>query len=279
MEKDIFYTQTPPSVKMVAISPFRDFADGIISYFKAWTIIRDYKLWSYLLVPGLASIILGTAIAFFAYQTASVFTLFLTDLYPDTWYGYSIFTKIAGVFSWLLLGVSSFLSFRVLLMAIVAPFMTPLAAKVQSIVLGEPVYDPPFFSFTNFRLILRGVILSLRNVSKELLYILALLLLGLIPPFSLVVPFVIFLVSAFYAGFGNLDYSLEKYYDIRESKQFSRRHRWLAVGNGTVFLALLAVPIAGLFLAPALSTVAATLESMKRVHAPLKNVQQLEQFI
>jgi hypothetical protein len=37
--------------------------------------------------------------------------------------------------------------------------------------------------------------------------------------------------------------------------------------------------VLGLFFAPALSTVAATLESIKRIHSPLKNVKELEQFI
>jgi CysZ protein len=274
-----FSSNNTPSVKTASGNPLRDFADGVFSYAKAWGIIRDYRLWSYVLVPGLVSIILGSAIAFFAYQTAGAFSLYITDLYPEEWFGYSIFTKIAGIFSWLILGFSGLLSFRILLMAIVAPFMSPLAARVQGIVSGKDVYDPPFFSFTNFRLILRGILLSLRNVMKELFYIIVLLILGLIPIFSPFVALLMFSVSAFYAGFGNLDYALEKYYGIRESKQFSRRHRWLAIGNGTVFLGLLAVPVLGLFFAPALSTVAATLETVKRVDAPLKDVQQLEQFI
>jgi CysZ protein len=267
-----------PSVSYRA-NGFSDFADGITSYAKALNIIFSLKLWSYLVIPGFLSLALGSSIAYGAYTTSGSFADFLSDLYPNHWYGAHLFMKLSNVASWLILGVMGLFSYRVLLMAIVAPFMSPLAARVQSEVLGIPVYDPPFLSWTNVRLILRGAVLSFRNMMKEMWFTFWLLLLSLIPPFGLFVPFILFAVQAFYSGFGNLDYSLEKYYGIADSKKFSQNHRWLAVGNGTVFLSLLAVPVLGLFFAPALSTVAATLESIKRIETPLKNVKELEQFI
>ena len=71
-----------------------------------------------------------------------------------------------------------------------------------------------------------------------------------------------------------MDYSLEKYYNVKESKAFSNRYRWLAIGNGAMFLTLLSVPVLGLFFAPGLSTVAATLETMKRVNVPLIDLKE-----
>ena len=258
---------------------FVDFADGITSYGKALIIIFRLRLWSYLVIPGFLSLALGSAIAYGVYAASGGFAHLLSALYPAHWIGARIVGGISNVASWLILGVGGLFSYRILLMAIVAPFMSPLAARVQGDVLGVNVYDPPFFSWTNVRLILRGAILSFRNLVKEIWFTFWLLLLSLFPPFALIVPFILFAVQAFYSGFGNLDYSLEKYYGIAESKKFSEKHRWLAIGNGTVFLTLLAVPVLGLFFAPALSTVAATLESMKRIDAPLKNVKELEQFI
>jgi CysZ protein len=271
------YNSTPSVSRRT--SGFLDFADGITSYGKALMIIFRLQLWSYLIIPGLLSILLGGSIAYGAYVASSGFAHVLSAMYPTHWFGAAVFGKISGVASWLILGVGGLFTYRVLLMAIVAPFMSPLAARVQGDVLGINVYDPPFFSWTNLRLVLRGAILSFRNLVKELWFTFWLLLLSIFPPFTLIVPFILFAVQAFYSGFGNLDYSLEKYYGIAESKEFSKKHRWLAVGNGTMFLALLTIPVLGLFFAPALSTVAATLESMKRIDAPLKNVKELEQFI
>jgi CysZ protein len=66
-----------------------------------------------------------------------------------------------------------------------------------------------------------------------------------------------------------LDYTLERFYTVRQSVDFSQRHRGMAIGNGAVFLGLLAVPILGLFLAPALATAAATIAAVQRVPMPL----------
>ncbi len=258
---------------------FRDFTSGITSYGKAFQLIARHKLWYYMVVPGIASVLLGLSILYSIFILSDNVSALLTSVYPSTWWGAGIVANIAAVFSWILLGITGILGYRIILMALVSPFMSPLAARIQSELTGLPVYDPPFFSFTNFRLILRGATLSLRNVLKELWYVVWLLLLGLIPVIGWFSAIAIFFVQSFYAGFGNLDYALEKYYGIAESKKFAARYRWLAVGNGAAFLTLLAVPLIGFFVAPALSVAAATIESVKRINAPMKNVKQLEEFI
>ncbi len=273
--------QTIPLETQTAQKPdfFRDFTDGIISYGKAYRLMSRHKLWYYMVVPGIASVILGLSIIYSVYLLSDNVTALLTAAYPETWIGSNIVANIASVFSWILLFITGILGYRIILMALVAPFMSPLVARIQSEITGVPVYDPPFFSFTNFRLILRGASLSLRNVLKELWYVVWLLILGLIPVIGWFSAIAIFFVQSFYSGFGNLDYTLEKYYGIAESKKFAARYRWLAVGNGAAFLTLLAVPIVGLFIAPALSVAAATVESVKRIDTPMKNNQQLEEFI
>ena len=255
---------------------FKDFFDGVASYGKAFYVIGKMNLWRYLVMPGFISLILGVSLAYSAYLLVDDVTFYLVMAYPNFWWGYDLFVSVSTILSWILLTGSGLFLYRVLLMGLISPFMTPLAAKVQEYVTGEPVYDPPFFSATNFRLILRGMYLSLRNVTKELWYSGWLLVLALIPIFGFIAPILLFLVQAFYSGFGNMDYSLEKYYNVRESKDFSKRYRWLAIGNGSVFLTILAVPVVGLFLAPGLATVAATLETMKRVHTPLIELESAE---
>lgn len=258
---------------------FRDFMDGVISYSTAFKLIGRHNLWHYMVIPGIASLILGASILYSAYILSDDVSALLTSIYPSTWWGASIVANIATIFSWILLAITGILGYRIVLTALVSPFMSPLAARIQSELTGRPVYDPPFFSFTNFRLILRGIVLSLRNVLKELWFVVLLLTLGLIPVIGWVSAIAIFFVQSFYAGFGNLDYSLEKYYGIAESKKFADHYRGLAVGNGAAFLTLLTIPIIGLFIAPALSVAAATVETTKRIQAPMKNMQQLEEFI
>ena len=75
----------------------------------------------------------------------------------------------------------------------------------------------------------------------------------------------LFIVQAFYAGAGNLDYTLERHLSVEESNEFVKRHRGLALGNGMVYIILLFIPGLGLIFAPSLSAVAATVESLERV--------------
>jgi CysZ protein len=65
----------------------------------------------------------------------------------------------------------------------------------------------------------------------------------------------IFVTQAYYAGFGNLDFTLERHFRVRESVRFVRRNRGLAIGNGTVYLLLL-LSVVGFLVALPLATVA-----------------------
>ena len=70
--------------------------------------------------------------------------------------------------------------------------------------------------------------------------------------------FLLFLIQAYYAGFGNMDYTLERHYKFGESLRFVKNHKGLAIGNGIVFLLILLVPIIGVILVLPLSVTAAS---------------------
>ena len=71
-------------------------------------------------------------------------------------------------------------------------------------------------------------------------------------------------VQSFYAGFGNIDYTLERHLNVRNSIRLVRVNKGLALGNGLVFMGLLAIGI-GFLIAPPLAAVAATIETTKRL--------------
>jgi CysZ protein len=75
----------------------------------------------------------------------------------------------------------------------------------------------------------------------------------------------IFLVQAYYAGFGNMDYTLERHYGYKESIQFVKRNRGLAIGNGVLFIAMLIIPIIGVILVLPLSVAASTTETIRLI--------------
>ena len=66
------------------------------------------------------------------------------------------------------------------------------------------------------------------------------------------------LLQAYYAGFGNMDFFLERHYGVKGSASFVRRYNGAAFANGVIFLLILLIPVIGLVLAPFMATIAAT---------------------
>lgn len=102
---------------------------------------------------------------------------------------------------------------------------------------------------------------------REITATIFLLLLGLFPLFTPFTTFLVFVLQAYYAGFGNLDFALERRFRYRESVAFVQSNRMLAIGNGTVYLLLLMTFI-GFLVALPVGVVAATLETNKRLNNP-----------
>jgi CysZ protein len=105
---------------------------------------------------------------------------------------------------------------------------------------------------------MRSLRLSVRNLIYELMITLPLLILSLIPGVNLVTAVLIFLVQAYYSGFGNMDYTLERHFAYRESVSFVKKSRGYAIGNGIVFTALTFIPVIGIILVLPISVTAAS---------------------
>ena len=69
---------------------FKDFYDGIRSYSKAWRVIAENRLWYFVLMPGLISLILGACIAYSAYLLHGNVQFLIVEAYPQQWWGYSL---------------------------------------------------------------------------------------------------------------------------------------------------------------------------------------------
>ena len=240
----------------------RDFFDGFTSYFSAFGIISKLRLWKFFLVPILISILLATGLG------AAIWTLsgaLATWLLPWlSWIPYIPVESTAGWVLNILFGVIGFILFKHLVIAAVSPFMTPLAQKVEEHITGNHTKYSGFNAGQAVKDFFRGLTIALGNILRELFYIIPLLILGLFPLFTIPCAVLIFLIQAYYAGFGNLAYTLEGHYSIRESKRFVKNNRWLAIGNGTAFLMLLGTGI-GFLVAPPLAAVAGASETIKRI--------------
>src|SRR5690554_8052550 len=90
--------------------------------------------------------------------------------------------------------------------------------------------------------------------------------------------FLLFLVQSYYAGFGNMDYTLERHFKYAESIQFVKKNRGLAIGNGIVFMLVLLIPVVGIILVLPLSVTAASTETL-RVLENQKTTQRVSNIL
>ena len=235
---------------------------GIRAYFGAFQLISKLKLWKYFGVPMLISLLLAIAIGGFAYSFSDNIGAFLGSFWPWEW-GKETFQTISSVFGGLLIVILGLIIFKHLILALSAPFMGPISEKIEEHLLGESS-NKKQSSFVG--LLMRGIHVSARNLIKELLLSVVILLIGLIPVIGLISAFLLFLVQAYYAGFGNMDYTLERHFDYKNSVRFVRQNRGSALGNGIVFILFLLIPVIGVILVLPFSVTAATTETIKLIH-------------
>lgn len=181
--------------------------------------------------------------------------------WPWDW-GAGVVQTIASVFGGLIIAILGFLIFRQIILVVTAPIMSILSEKVEYLLTGRK--ESGWSLGRLVRDVVRGLRIALRNLVKELFFTIVLLLLGLVPVVTPFTTVLIFLVQSYYAGFGNMDFALERHFGYRDSVRFVGRHKAVALGNGIVFMLLL-FTFVGFLVALPLGTIAATIDVIKRL--------------
>lgn len=226
-----------------------DILRGARAYMHGFQLIAKHRLWFYFWLPVLLSLVLGVIVLRTAWGISDDMGGWLIALYPLE-FGRGVIEKIATVLSGLSLVVFTLLIFRYIIMAIASPFMSLLSEKLEQKMYPHRQAVPTTIG-TMLSDLVRGLRIALRNIVRELFITLLLLFFGaIIPPLGLITPILIILVQAFYAGFGNFDYTLERRLNMRDSVRFVKAHRNLAIGNGLVFVLLLMTVVGFLFALP-----------------------------
>ena len=234
---------------------------GIRAYYSALELVSKLKLWKFFFIPMLLSLALALAIGGTAYSLSDNIGVFLSSFWPWEW-GQETFETISSVFGGLIIATLGFLVFKHFILALSAPFMGPISEKIEIHLTGVKSLDQRS-SF--FELLIRGLRIALCNLVRELILAVPILLLGLIPVIGIFSTILLFLMQAYFAGFGNMDYTLERHYDYKESVKFVKKNRGMAMGNGIIFMLFLIVPVIGVILVLPFSVTAATTETVKRI--------------
>jgi len=234
--------------------------EGIRAYFSAFELLNKLKLWKYFAIPVLISVTIAGIVFAVAYFLSDAIGDQLTGLWAFDW-GKEVVSTISNFIGGALIVVFGLVIYRHVVMALSAPFMSPVSEAIEKHYLGN-VHTDAKFSIT----LARAIKINARNLFKEILFIIPLFFLSLIPVIGIVFTGLIFLIQAYYAGFGNMDYTLERHYNYKDSITFVKQHKGIAIGNGIVFMLLLMIPVIGVLLVLPLSVVSATKETVKRVH-------------
>ncbi len=182
---------------------------------------------------------------------------------PEGW----LYRIIYGIV-WLSLRILYFLLFAYLGGYLVLIFLSPalalLSERVEQLITGQKV---AFSSLRYLNNIMRGIAIAIRNFVIEIILIIAFLLLSLIPPLGLIVPFALFFISAYFYGFSMMDYPLEgRKYGVTNSARFMFGNKGSATSIGTPLAIVLLVPFVGSLLAgffAIISVVAGTMETLE----------------
>lgn len=237
--------------------------NGLLAYKDALPLISKLNLWKYFAVPMLISFITALSIGFSAYGFSDDLGGLISSLWIWEW-GASTIRTISDIAGALLIIAFGLIAYKHIVMALSAPFMSPVSEKIEAHLYAN-VHQHR--NTSNASQLLRGLKINLRNLAWELLLSIPFLLLSLIPVVGVLATASLFLIQAYYAGFGNMDYTLERHFSYRESINFVKAHRGVATGNGIVFMLFLLIPFVGIILVLPISVTAAsttTLQLLKK---------------
>ena len=252
--KEVFYVYQKLQMKNIII--------GMKAYLGAFHLISRLKLWKFFIVPMVISVVVAIVIAAFAYGLSDAIGDYIASLWQwDS--GREMFTLLSTFISALLIIAIGLVLYKHTIMALSAPFMSPVSEKIECYFMGHTAQQRS----TSFKeQLIRGLRVNFRNLFREIFFTLPILLLGFIPVLGFLSTLLLFVVQAYYAGFGNMDYTLERHFTYRESITFVKQHKGLAIGNGIVFMLFLLIPVIGVILVLPLSVTAATMTTIEKIH-------------
>ena len=238
----------------------KNILSGIKGYAGAFSLISKLKLWQYFIIPIVISILTATFIGFTAYGLSDNIGVFLAEIWIWDW-GKETVTIITSFIGAIFVLVIGLILYKHVILALSAPFMSTVSEKIEIHINGSLKHNHKKTTF--HEQLWRGIRINFRNLGKEILITIPILLLKFIPIVNIFSTIFFAVVQAYYAGFGNMDYTLERYFSYQKSILFVKKNRGVAIGNGLVFMLFLLIPFIGVILVLPFSVTAATIATVK----------------
>lgn len=253
--------------------------DTLQVFFDAHRFIRKHNYRTYLLVSGLAFLLLfsltikGLTIGLDKVQepVSQKLTPYLQDIIN---LGIEDIRQGISATFWLVkkaIESNKDAIFGGIFLVIGTPYFSLLSSKTEELATGKSY---PFKWKTFWKEIRRGLSLSFRNSLKQVGLILIITLIGFIPVVNIITPLLTFTIQAYYNGILMSDYTLERQgYTVSESLSIYKANKpeMFAIGLGFMFLLL--IPVVGWFMAPVYGIVASYLQFSKAKHRKDSNLK------
>ena len=236
--------------------------DGLKAYLEAYQVISRLKLWRFFMIPMLISVLIFLNIVLVSISFSDEIGLYISSFW--SWdFGKETINTVSMILGGIILISLGLILFKHLVMILSAPFMGPISKKIEDDFTGVTLQTQVSSPLT---LVFRSIKISSRNLFRELLLSIPILILGLIPLIGFFSLFLLFLMQAYFAGFGNMDYTLERHFSYQKSIQFVKANKGIAIGNGLVFMLFLLIPFVGIIFIIPFSVTSATIATVKIIN-------------
>ena len=236
--------------------------DGLKAYLEAYQVISRLKLWRFFMIPMLISVLIFLNIVLVSISFSDEICLYISSFW--SWdFGKETINTVSMILGGIILISIGLILFKHLVMILSAPFMGPISKKIEDDFTGVTSQTQVSSPLT---LVFRSIKISSRNLFRELLLSIPILILGLIPLIGFFSLFLLFLMQAYFAGFGNMDYTLERHFSYQKSIQFVKANKGIAIGNGLVFMLFLLIPFVGIIFIIPFSVTSATIATVKIIN-------------
>ena len=254
----------PCALITIFTSQFKALLKEIVIAVQSWgearRFIQKHRLFKWIIIPGIIYTLLFIAGMFFFWQSSDMVVSWASrQLSIETWLQkersewLSFLFVMTGMMLRLIMVLFYFSLFKYLILIIGSPVFAYLSEKTEAIMENKE----HSFNWTELKKdCVRNSKLALRNCGWQSVYLIALILLSLIPVVGWITPIIALLMECYYFGYSMLDYSFARNnFSPSQSAAFTARHKGLAIGNGLLFYLMHIIII----LAPAYAVIAATL--------------------
>ena len=246
------------------INAKRQIISGLTSYSKAFQVIKANQMGKYFVLPVILNIVLVAVLMFAGFGLGG-------------WLSSTIETNTENMNGWIqaamvavkiVLPIVSFILFifggGTIVNVLMSPIYTVLSEKTDTYLTGKTFESSAKQTLSDIK---RALIIAVKNTFKQLLLTVLCLLLNVIPVVGSIASVgLIFIINAYYFGYGFMDYTYERQrYSAKESNRLTYDLRYLAITNGAVY-ALPMYAFCGTFFAAfigGVSTVAATISQLE----------------